>query len=257
MGLAASEGRVVKSRLVVSLFPGIGLLDMAFEEAGFTVVRGPDPLWGGDIKRFNLPGGVFDGVIGGPPCQKFSRLRRVFKNMPPAEDLIPEFERCVAMARPRWFVMENVEGAPLPDVPGYKVHAQMVRDDWVGGETRRARRICFGTADGVRLLIEQLALHTPEPLPAVCAAGSTWVPVRNGGSGKPKTTRGRVWGDKSEAFFHQAKVAQGLPEDFDLPPFTVRAKVKAIGNGVPLAMGRAIARAVKMAMYEEATAASA
>jgi DNA (cytosine-5)-methyltransferase 1 len=30
------------SGLVLSLFPGIGLLDMAFEEEGFCVVRGPD-----------------------------------------------------------------------------------------------------------------------------------------------------------------------------------------------------------------------
>ena len=41
--------------LVLSLFPGIGLLDMAFEEAGFTVVRGPDLLRGGDIRRFHPP----------------------------------------------------------------------------------------------------------------------------------------------------------------------------------------------------------
>ncbi len=31
--------------LVLSLFPGIGLLDRAFELEGFTVVRGPDVLW--------------------------------------------------------------------------------------------------------------------------------------------------------------------------------------------------------------------
>lgn len=30
--------------LVLSLFPGIGLLDMAFEEEGFCVVRGHDRL---------------------------------------------------------------------------------------------------------------------------------------------------------------------------------------------------------------------
>jgi len=30
--------------LVLSLFPGIGLLDMAFEQEGFCVVRGPDML---------------------------------------------------------------------------------------------------------------------------------------------------------------------------------------------------------------------
>lgn len=33
--------------MILSLFPGIGLLDMAFEEEGFCVVRGPDLLWGG------------------------------------------------------------------------------------------------------------------------------------------------------------------------------------------------------------------
>src|SRR2546430_12673163 len=36
------------------------------------VVRGPDLLWGGDIRRFHPPAGKFDGVIGGPPCQLFS-----------------------------------------------------------------------------------------------------------------------------------------------------------------------------------------
>lgn len=51
--------------LVLSLFPGIGLLDMAFEEHGFTVVRGPDILWGGDIHKFTPPSGKFDGIIGG------------------------------------------------------------------------------------------------------------------------------------------------------------------------------------------------
>ena len=52
--------------VVLSLFPGIGLLDQAFEEEGFCVVRGPDLLWGGDIRRFHPPAGVFDGIIGGP-----------------------------------------------------------------------------------------------------------------------------------------------------------------------------------------------
>jgi hypothetical protein len=41
--------------LVLSLFPGIGLLDRAFEEAGFCVVRGPDLLWGGDVRVFHPP----------------------------------------------------------------------------------------------------------------------------------------------------------------------------------------------------------
>jgi hypothetical protein len=39
------------SPLVLSLFSGIGLLDYAFELEGFTVVRGPDLLWGGDVRN--------------------------------------------------------------------------------------------------------------------------------------------------------------------------------------------------------------
>ena len=60
------------NELVLSLFPGIGILDKGFEEAGFCIVRGPDLIWGGDIRKFHPPVDVFHGVIGGPPCQEFS-----------------------------------------------------------------------------------------------------------------------------------------------------------------------------------------
>src|SRR6185503_20744824 len=104
--------------LVLSLFPGIGLLDMAFEEAGFCVVRGPDLLWGGDVRAFHPPAGKFEGVIGGPPCQAFSRLVHIVraKGQTPRPNLIPEYERVVAEAAPAWFLMENVPEAPEPVV---------------------------------------------------------------------------------------------------------------------------------------------
>ena len=42
---------------------------------------------------------------------------------------------------------------------------------------------------------------------------------------------------------------QGLPPDFlEHAPFTVEGKRKAVGNGVPIPMGRAIARAVRCAL---------
>ncbi|MCH9020561.1 MAG: hypothetical protein IIA73_09385 [Proteobacteria bacterium] len=44
------------------------------------------------------------------------------------------------------------------------------------------------------------------------------------------------------------KQLQGLSEEFDLPGFTVAAKVQAVANGVPIAMGRALAKAVKEAV---------
>ncbi|CAN8141551.1 hypothetical protein THIOSC15_560001 [uncultured Thiomicrorhabdus sp.] len=37
---------------------------------------------------------------------------------------------------------------------------------------------------------------------------------------------------------------QGLPVGFDLPSFNVKGKKRAVGNGVPLVMGRVLARAV-------------
>lgn len=252
--------------LVLSLFPGIGLLDMAFEEEGFCVVRGPDLLWGGDVKRFHPPAGKFDGVIGGPPCQIFSILKRLNPRAGEKHgNLIPQFERVVAEANPSWFVMENVEGAPVPQVADYHVHAQLVRDVWVGGVTSRLRRISYGKRISSRhdhkLRLEMLALHhLPEP--AALAGGSgREQPVRLGGSGRPKrtTSDGRTIrsgpNPGARASWSEMCRKQGLPETFlEDAPFSKTGKQKMLGNGVPLAMGRAIARAVKQAIQSERVA---
>lgn len=89
-------------RLILSIFPGIDLLGRAFEEAGFCVVRGPDLLWGGDIRRFHPPAGVFLGIVGGPPCQDFSSLRR---DEPTGYglEMITEFLRVVTETQPLMF----------------------------------------------------------------------------------------------------------------------------------------------------------
>lgn len=240
------------SQLVLSLFPGIGLLDMAFEEAGYCVVRGPDLLWGGDIREFHPPVMKFDGVIGGPPCQIFSRMRHINPRAGEKHgNMIPEFERVVLEAWPDWFLMENVPEAPAPYVVGFQATSILLRDVWVGGETSRMRRFTFGTAPEIgkrRFEIETLALHSANPMPAALAGGARRVPVAIGGSGKVKASRRVCAGDlKTVEGFDAAKRSQGLAPEFDLPPFTVAAKVKAVGNGVPLAMGRAVARAVTAA----------
>jgi DNA (cytosine-5)-methyltransferase 1 len=46
---------------------------------------------------------------------------------------------------------------------------------------------------------------------------------------------------------------QGLPPDFDLPPFLAAEKKKAVGNGVPLVMGRVLAQAVIDAFSQPAS----
>jgi len=246
--------------LVLSLFPGIGLLDMAFEQEGFCIVRGPDLLWGGDIRRFHPPAGVFGGVIGGPPCQAFSRLRHLVhaQGRETAPDLIPEFVRCVAEAQPQWWLMENVPECPGVAIAGYQSVRQLVQDAWVGGETRRLRAFWFGTLDGRLLAIDWLALHRPDPDPPVLAsAGARPVPVKMGGSGKVKRTRREIetrkgasaLGCKTQAYLRVAIRNQGLPENYlDHAPFTVAGKIHVLGNGVPMHMGRAVAKAVRKAL---------
>lgn len=249
--------------LVLSLFPGIGMLDMAFEDAGFCVVRGPDKLWGGDVRTFHPPAGRFDGVIGGPPCQCFSRLRHLVEanGYRVADNLIPEFERVLLEALPAWFVMENVPDAPQPIVPGYVTQAELVRDVWVGGETNRMRRFSFGwnvinfkhraVPD---FHIETLALHSADPEKAVLASGGRReIPVAIGGSGKRKRREG---GDMDGDYFAKALRVSGLPADFlSDAPFTVSGKIKVVGNGVPLPMGRAVADAVVRALQPVSKAA--
>lgn len=247
------------SNLVLSLFPGIGLLDMAFEEQGFCVVRGPDVLWGGDVKRFHPPAGRFDGVIGGPPCQAFSALRHLVEHngYEVAENLIPEYERCITEAQPRWFLMENVPGAPEPCVDGYTISAMLLNNRWVGGTQNRERRFSFGTRGGGRVdLAAYIAVEVFEPVEWAYAvtSGARKIPVKIGGSGRLKrslTDEGRRTGPSQGPRMTIADMCelQGLPPDhLDDAPFDAMAKRKVIGNGVPLPMGRAIAKAVKEAI---------
>lgn len=249
------------SPLVLSLFPGIGLLDRAFEEEGFCVVRGPDLLWGGDIKRFHPTPGRFEGIIGGPPCQAFSRLVHMVRQNgyePKFGNLIPEFERVAFEARPEWFLMENVPDAPKPTVVGYHVCDRLFNNRWLGQTQNRLRRFSFGVQTDVSILLTTFFIEGEALMPSAFEYAATGgsereTPIAIGGSGKRKRTfrdgKSRLpWNSKSAGAFKEVARKQGLPVDFDLPPFTVAAKCQAVGNGVPLPMGRAVAKAVKQAM---------
>lgn len=249
------------NQLVLSLFPGIGLLDMAFEEEGFCVVRGPDLLWGGDVKRFHPTPGRFDGIIGGPPCQHWCGLGAVNRKrwgehsvMP---DMIPDFLRCVREAQPAWFLMENSPRAPVPEISGYSVIWHILNNRWFGGTQSRVRRFSFGSVEldaswdcGARdchpvrrpttrgsLLTfrdDLVALEHYDMRPTVVSTGqSDW-------KGSAKRYRAGV---------PYMLETQGFASDsFRKSPFTVTELRRAIGNGVPLPMGRAVARAVKRAL---------
>jgi len=230
--------------LVLSIFPGIGLLDRAFELEGYCVVRGPDVIWGGDVRQFQPPAGVFCGVIGGPPCQRFSPLNQAGRMglQPLADDLVPEFERVVGEAKPVWFVMENVTQAPVPSVPGYLVEPLLLNNRWLGEVQNRIRRFSFGTRDGKKLDVspDLAALENAEHAGCFTANATQWERGPKGGRSTSQRTRAEL---------QRGLRLQGLPEDFlDRSPFTIQGAIRAVGNGVPIPMGRAVARAVKRAV---------
>ncbi len=251
--------------LILSIFPGIDLLGRAFEEEGFTVVRGPDVLWGGDIHSFHPPAGVFAGVIGGPPCQSFSRLVHIVraKGQTPKPNLIPEFERVIREAQPEWFLMENVPQAPVPNVDGYLIDAHLYNNRWApeAPEQNRERLFAFGTRDGRRIQIECCAMENPSYERAVVATSSkegalakSQEELRNGISPRMKRAASVLAGQTPRRTVERCAELQGLPRDFlKDAPFTASGKYQVIGNGVPLFTGRAIARAIRKAISSHTT----
>lgn len=248
--------------LVLSLFPGIGLLDRAFEDEGFCVVRGPDLLAGLDVDRFSIPAGRFDGIIGGPPCKRFSPLANIVRAVhgedAVAPDKIPEFERLVFEGQPGWFVMENVERAPEPRVDGYRVSSEIVNNRWCGGEQNRVRRFSFGTRDGRRLPVKTEVFEPMDFKPAVTTnSGGRRKVIAYDDHGRVRGRQGHA-DDARLAFLpvEEMAVRQGMPTDMlvnlkEHGAFTTKALRVGIGNGVPLPMGRAIARAVVEAIARQ------
>lgn len=232
--------------LVLSLFPGIGMLDHAFDLEGFTVVRGPDVIWGGDIRAFNPPAGVFDGVIGGPPCQAFSPIGNVNRArwgedsvMP---DLVPEFARVVNQCRPGWYLMEN---SPRCHGPKIECGSRLVElnSKWLGERQSRHRRFWSN------LRIAKYLDTGPALLPV------------DAGSERAVSSKGSVDWKGSRSREPRRSVSdmldlQGFPRDWmDGSPLTIAGQKRAVGNGVPLPMGRAIARAVIRSLESEQGAA--
>lgn len=233
---------------VLSVFPGIGLLDRAFEEEGFCVVRGPDRLWGGDVRTFHPPAGAFQGVIGGPPCQVHSRFSAFAKHRGHklALDLIPEYVRVIEEGQPAWFLMENVRTAYAPVVKGYAVHSFVLQNRHLGEAQNRERLIAFGLrgteAQDLRKHIRYALFDNPEWCSTILASGG----MKPGTERKRGKRLGREYGYVSKSTYSFALKAQGLPEDFlHDAPFTMAGKFKVIGNGVPVPMGRALALAVR------------
>lgn len=234
----------LRSQLVLSLFPGADLLGRAFEAVGFTVVRGPDMLWGGDVRDFHVPPGKFDGVIGGPPCQSFSTAALTGTK---ALNLIPEFLRLIEEARPQWAVMENVTGVlnanAGPDWP-----CTILRDYDCGGLTNRIRAFWFyGLAPVAEPVPQSRSPRRGEAERTVLA--SSW---------KSHSTKGfpKLEYVKAEEAAHLQgfpglgeKIMNAQPEHGGKSGLSESSRnilaVHMLGNGVPREQGEYVARHVR------------
>jgi DNA (cytosine-5)-methyltransferase 1 len=208
--------------LVLSLFPGIDLLGRGFELEGMCIVRGPDKLWGGDIRSFHAPPGLITGLIAGSPCQDFSLKRRA----PPTGEgleLLREFGRVVFESQAAWFLLENVPTVPDIQIEGYTVQRFDLNSRECGASQSRLRHFQFGSKEG--LVISPHRTKPKGKAEPICLAS------------EGESTDRRSFADFCEL--------QGLPRDFDLPGWSIAAKYRAVGNGVHVEVARTIARAIR------------
>lgn len=105
-----------------------------------------------------------------------------------------------------------------------------------------------GKVPDLRSWIELAPLESGRWCGAILASGGR----RPGTESRRGKTIGRLHGYVGPSSYDHALRAQGLPADFLADrrrhPFTSKGRFKVVGNGVPLPMGRAIARAVRQAL---------
>ena len=108
----------------ISLFSGIGGIDLGFERAGMKCAlqveiddkcsdilkrHWPDVPNLGDVNNVGRDAGPVDLICGGFPCQPVSAAGKR-KGKADARWLWPEFNRIVRKVRPRYVLVENVPG---------------------------------------------------------------------------------------------------------------------------------------------------
>lgn len=185
----------------VDLFSGAGGLSLGFTQAGFKSIFAIDSdryaidtyrtNFGdhavcGDIRKANsLPPARV--VVGGPPCQGFSRLGKKVKKERQENHLWQEYMRYVETARPEVFVIENVPEF-LKDPAFAGVRAEAARLDYeiafgllnaadFGVPQRRIRAFVIGSRIGSPALPEPT--HRQPGADALFADLPFWRTVRD------------------------------------------------------------------------------
>jgi len=211
------RGERVKPK-VISLFSGVGGLDFGFEAAGFETavaveldaiccktirMNRPWPVLEGDIHQISsqkildvsgLRPGQPDVLIGGPPCQPFSKSGYWARGDSarlddPRADTLTAYLRVLRDTKPRAFLLENVRGlayagkdeglrqllAGIEQVnceagTRYRVEWRTLNAAEFGVPQLRERVFLIGSRDGKRFEFPE-ATHADEPEVTLFSAG--------------------------------------------------------------------------------------
>ncbi|MBR1658123.1 MAG: DNA cytosine methyltransferase [Synergistaceae bacterium] len=225
----------------LSLFSGIGGLDLAFEWAGGIVSamceiepycrnvlrkHWPDVPLFNDIRRLNGSDvGAVDIIYGGFPCQPFS-VAGVQRGKDDSRYLWPEFSRMVAEIKPRWIVAENVSGIlriAADDVcsdlerQGYSVGIWDFEAAAVGAKHRRERVFFVAHSNSSRFKIS----NERREITATLSERAVSRLERSGCLPNADSFWGGGWWESEPGV---DRVAYGLPHRVD--------RLRALGNAV-------------------------
>lgn len=151
-----------------------------------------------------------DVIVGGPPCQPWSKSGKRLGDADPRAKLTEAFGIIVAVARPRYFVLENVPGIRgskvfqrMKDIvgrAGYGLTEMVVNTGDYGTAQSRDRFLCIGALgeaegwfhDYMREAKSARSITVAEVLPdfgvLLCRQGGRWVPA---GAAKVDTSSSR------------------------------------------------------------------
>lgn len=170
---------------VISLFSGAGGCSLGFKQAGYSIIYATDinesagksyvtnfpdtKFENSDINdldfssvlsKANMRAGELDILIGGPPCQGFSTAGAKFWD-DPRNSLLESYIKALQTIKPKWFLMENVEGlltaksgeylfeaAKIFISLGYIIRIEKIYAQEYGVPQRRKRVIIIGNRLG-------------------------------------------------------------------------------------------------------------
>lgn len=188
---------------IVSVFSGVGGIDLGFEKSGFETVYASD-IWekaceslkanfpntevvcdsieNVDFKKIKKKYKIIDGLVGGPPCPPFSKSRFYRKEKERGindEDgfmTVSNYFRAVKELDPKFFFFENVHGFVFKphqsalelvqeesEKLGYKIFHSVINAADFGIPQTRQRFICIGVKKSLKDFIFPIQSHS-DPL---------------------------------------------------------------------------------------------